>query len=60
MSPSWVQGPKALGGCQLLFQATSRELGGKWSSQHMNWYPYGILALAGADLVNCATALGPH
>ena len=47
MSPTQVQGTKALGHPQLLSQATSMELGWKWGSQDINHHPCWEFAHAG-------------
>ena len=44
-SPTWMQDPMVLGHPQLLSQAISRELEGKWNSRNTNWCPYGMPCL---------------
>lgn len=44
-SHTWMQEPKDLGHSLLFFQATSRMLNVKWSSQDLNQCPHGILVL---------------
>ena len=50
MSPTQVQGPKALGHPQLLSHVTSRELDGKQSSWDANQHPHGNRYKQGEDL----------
>lgn len=41
---TWVAGTQTLSRSFLLFQAISRELSQKWSSQDSNWWPGGVHA----------------
>lgn len=50
VSPTWMQGPKALGHPVLLSQCTNRKLDGKWKSQDRTQHPYGMLVLSRKDL----------
>lgn len=50
VSPTWMQGPKALGHPVLLSQCTNRKLDGKWKSQDRTQHPYEMLVLSRKDL----------
>lgn len=53
--PMWFQGPKYLEQTVLLSQNMSSELEQTWSSQDLNWLPYGMRVLQADD--QCATPL---
>ena len=60
VSPTRVQGPKALGHPQLLSRATGRELEGKRGCGDRTDAHMGSRVCKARTLTTCATAPGPH
>ena len=53
-------GSQGFGPSSTAFQATGRELDGKWSSRDMNWLPYGMLARTEDEPVESSHHLFAH